>query len=653
MLQAIIKSLLVSTSLRQLLTVGLLAPIAQLVTAQPGHFLVTHYGTDALDSCLVSPGQFHSVPTASDSYWQTVIPAAMRQSYAELGNLYAGCAWTPIAESVFAEYQHKGTDTRYEGMSFALRRQMASLAIAEVMEHRGRFLDDIVRGLRYFMGETWWGVPAHYPADHAEHDLQVVELFSAETAAMLAWTVYMLHDDLERRSPGISEAMRREVERRMLVPARTTDYSWKHVTTNWNPWVCSNWLACILLCERDRRNQLEAVGQVLRCLDTFYDAYPNDGGCDEGCMYWDRAAASLFDCLRLLGLATDGRLTMADQPKLGRMAAFVYKTYIGNRLFVNFADALPKQPLHPHIALPFGLYTGDAQLASFAMWRALYDNMFQSPTVLFLASGSIPSLSREILFLAQYDELKSIAPAEPLQRDSWLPDLQLFSARSTEKSIAGLFVAAKGGHNDESHNHNDVGNFIVYKDGTPLVIDIGVATYTSKTFSKQRYELFNCRSAYHNVPLVNGFEQHEGRQYCATGVEWSANDRQAELTLDIASAYPAEAAVEKWQRTVTLHRGAEVAVTEHYRLNRFISPSSLVLICGGDVRRTAPGTLVIGRGDTTCTLLYNENELTPTAEKIDYQDETVFRDMPVRDLFRLTLTIRSKAKRGKVSYFFK
>ena len=42
-----------------------------------------------------------------------------------------------------------------------------------------------------------------------------------------------------------------------------------------------------------------------------------------------------------------------------------------------------------------------------------------------------------------------------------------------------------------SHGHNDSGSFIVFQDGEPLFIDIGVGTYEKKTFSKERYTIFS------------------------------------------------------------------------------------------------------------------------------------------------------------------
>ena len=37
-------------------------------------------------------------------------------------------------------------------------------------------------------------------------------------------------------------------------------------------------------------------------------------------------------------------------------------------------------------------------------------------------------------------------------------------------------LAVKGGSNDDSHNHNDVGSVILYRNEKPLLIDLGVET---------------------------------------------------------------------------------------------------------------------------------------------------------------------------------
>ncbi|MCG8499689.1 MAG: heparinase II/III-family protein, partial [Firmicutes bacterium] len=72
-------------------------------------------------------------------------------------------------------------------------------------------------------------------------------------------------------------------------------------------------------------------------------------------------------------------------------------------------------------------------------------------------------------------------------------------ARSKDGCKQGFFFAAKGGYNDKSHNHNDVGNFVLYYNGYPVFIDVGVGTYTAKTFSNKRYEIWTMQSEYHNL----------------------------------------------------------------------------------------------------------------------------------------------------------
>ena len=74
----------------------------------------------------------------------------------------------------------------------------------------------------------------------------------------------------------------------------------------------------------------------------------------------------------------------------------------------------------------------------------------------------------------------------------------------------GFFVATKGGYNNESHNHNDVGSFSLYLNTMPVFIDAGVGTYTRRTFSSERYSIWTMQSNYHNLPLINGVAQRFG-----------------------------------------------------------------------------------------------------------------------------------------------
>lgn len=636
--------------MRLLISIILTATICLSAAGQTYNKLSTICDSTFLAKHLIFPAQFFPIPTAKHVFWRDSIPWEMRKSYIDLGEKYIDRPWNTIPLTLFAEYKSNGNRTNFENRFMAMRKKLSCLVMAEIMEHQGRFIGSIIDGVKQLNSEIWWGVPAHYPTSLPKADNQVVELFSAETANLVAWTLYMLHDELNEQEPGISEYMKKEIQRRILIPALTNKYTWKKSTTNWNPWICSNWLSCILFCEDNRLMQLDGIRQILQCLDIFYDNYPDDGSCDEGIMYWNRSAASFFECLYLLGKATNYQLSLSDDPKLKNMGAFCYNIYVGNRQFANFSDAQPNTPTHPNISLPFGLYTNDSTLQKFALWRALIDNVFETPSILFEASGNFPTLSRELLFLHQYPHIKGIKPEEPHIRDVWLPFLQLFTARDDNDVKKGLYVAAKGGHNGESHNHNDVGNFIVYKDAEPLIIDIGVGTYTAQTFSNKRYELFNCRSAFHNVPTINGCEQKEGKTYRATNLKYKETNEKAYLLFDIAHAYPSNAGVKKWQRTICLNRGKNVTITEHYKLHNHQNATELNLICCGTAKQTAEGEILIDNGRNTGVITFSPNQLSASIEEIVHEDYVIQQSWKRKKLYRIKLTIRSKSLNGEISY---
>jgi hypothetical protein len=300
------------------------------------------------------------------------------------------------------------------------------------------------------------------------------------------------------------------------------------------------------------------------------------------------------------------------------------------------------------VAFPLGLSIGDSVLTQFAALIAQRASFSTKPAQSYRIS-EFPSLSRELLFLIHYKSFKDTKSAEPLVRDTWLPDLQVFTARSSAQTTHHLYVAAKGGHNDESHNHNDIGNFIVYNDAEPILIDIGVGTYTSQTFSGGRYGLFNCRSAYHNVPLINGIEQHAGKNYRAKEVEYACDERQASLTLDIADAYPEEAYVKQWRRSILLKRNQEVRIIEDYQLYSYQKPTELVLVTCGIPNITDYG-ITISTDKQTYLLKYDTALLTPAIEEIQYNDTKISNAWNKKTLYRILLTIKKRSLKGKISY---
>ena len=96
-----------------------------------------------------------------------------------------------------------------------------------------------------------------------------------------------------------------------------------------------------------------------------------------------------------------------------------------------------------------------------------------------------------------------------------------------------------------------------------MLVDIGVETYTGKTFSDRRYEIWTMQSSYHNIPAIKGCDELPGAAYCARDVKYSFGGDCSEISMDIAGAYPEEVSGGRYMRSVKLDKGNDtVTITD-------------------------------------------------------------------------------------------
>jgi hypothetical protein len=588
----------------------------------------------SIDLNLVNQADWKPYPTASEREAWDSLPQNVRESLITSGEAALSGEWKALLATQFLEYARMGNRTNYEGENFGRRNRLITLALAECAEGKGRFVDQIVNGLWLVCEETYWGLPAHlYMQQHGsglpDAAEPTVDLFAAETAASLAYIQYLLAPQLDDVSPLIRNRISAEIQRRILTPnLEREDFRWmgfneEERPNNWNPWVNSNWLACVLFIETDSERRLRSVSKIMRSLDYFIDAYPADGGCDEGPGYWMRAAGSLFDCLELLHRATDGRVNVFDQPLIQEMGRFIYRVFIDGEYYINFADASAVIQTEGSLIYRYGQYIGDNDLMAFGAWaeRGSQINGVRG------WGRPIESPMRWLRSIFSEAEIAAAEAYPPQPRDTWLPVIQVMSARDEERSGHGFYVAAKGGHNDESHNHNDIGEFVAYLNGLPLLVDAGVESYSRKTFSSERYEIWTMQSAYHNLPTIDAIQQSPGAAFAPGDVEYEVSEDHAQLRLDIAGAYPPEAGLKSWRRTIRLNRRQSVEVEDVYELDHQPSTLSLSLLTPSIVTfdrlgkiRLAQNMLPAGHSSAAGIVYYDAEKLTPTVETIAITD---------------------------------
>ncbi|GAA3085029.1 hypothetical protein JOF29_002989 [Kribbella aluminosa] len=601
---------------------------------------------DELARALTAGGRWQPYPTVNQRpAWTAVDQDFGKRLLAEVENEHAA-PWPELTASGYLRFSVDGNrqlfETPYLQRRDRLARTVLATALATSPADRARYLLSAIDGIWLLCEESSWCFPAHEPRPLPDQQAPTLDLFAAETGALLAYAASVLGPVLRTEHPMVADRINREVRARVLLPYRdAAETFWYDAGNNWNPWIHSNVLAAALLVESDSSGLVATVLRILRGLDHYLAHVPADGGCDEGITYWWCAGATLFECMEILYAATAGTFDAFALPLLGRIARYPVVAHIGGPWHVNFADgfALPRPgTVVPGLLHRFGRAVGDSDVIAHA--RALAGPFGRCPMP--VTPGA--SLGRSLGVLFDADWAATSVDDFPYPAQAWMPDTEVLVAREHPGSATGLFLAAKAGHNAENHNHNDVGNWIVAHDGVPVIIDVGVGNYTARTFSDERYDIWTMRSSYHNLPTVDGVEQAHGAAHRAAQVVATVDRAGAELRLDLGPAYPSAAGVRSWSRSVRLQRDGDepwIGVDDQWDLDRDPDELALHLMTATPARCDAPGVLTIG----PLLARFDHDRFDARIETVDLTDDLLTRVWG-RAVHRVTLTARTAGRAG-------
>ncbi|MDR1129608.1 MAG: heparinase II/III-family protein [Prevotellaceae bacterium] len=594
--------------------------------AQDLNLLSGKYSVEELQNILIPHDKWTPFPRPDDRQgWAKADTTAMR-AYIRYAENHLDYDWPTVPATLSLLIARTGDRQEYQKISYRKRIVLANMILAELAENSGRFIDPIVNGIWSICEESWWGASAHLPREYLglmDVSQPYVDLYTGVTGGILAWADYFFGDKFDAISPQIRKRILHEVNYRMLQPLMTRYHGWMgnkatgQAPNNWNPWICSNWITCVLLLEKDGGERAKMIERALSVLDAFLNPYPEDGGCSEGPGYWSVAVGSLYDNVALLNLASNNAFQYVyENEKFRNMCSFVYRVQISEKYAVNFADAGPRLGIASVMTYRIGKDVGDTALTQYAAW---YGGGASADYVR-------AHYARDFFEIFIRNEFLNASKALQLPQDVWLPDLQVALARDRGGSSEGFFFAAKGGTNGESHNHNDIGNFIVYYDGLPLLIDVGPPKYTAMTFTSRRYEIWNLCSDYHNTPTVNGITQHEGLNFKASDAAFKKGKSSTVFSLDIAGAYPKEAGINSWKRSITLNRGKGVTVRDAVDLQKADSVVQHLMTCY-PARVSKAGEITIDYRDkdgatVPFVVKYNAGQMDATVEKVKLETES-------------------------------
>ncbi|AXG82304.1 heparinase [Streptomyces paludis] len=578
-----------------------------------------------------------------------------------------------LRASDWARAFRDGVRTAYESEAGALRHRTSLFVLAAVLTGESApaqappgaapYLDAAADALMALAeASTWcWAPHDRFTTARGENlpdpDEPFLDLGAAEVASLLAWADHVLGPRLDERVPGLRRRIRREVRLRVLDPfRRIRDWHWIGLdgdAHNWNPWVHGAVLtAALLLGDDDAENEegeeerADIVRLVVRGLDLFAQVLPDDGGVDEGVAYWWLGACRLLEALDLLAAVGGPECDARDLPVLAEVVRYPYRMHFGGAWYVNVGDAPARLPDEQpwHVLFRWGTRLGDPAVSGHALARGLARGVTASHEDGLgraLAGLTDPTWRAATATAATATSPDNAGNAAWLPRDVWLPRVEVLVTRERAGTAEGLALAVKGGHNDERHNHLDVGTYWVALDGEPVIVDIGQPTYTASSFGPGRYHAWPLRSAWHNVPQP-GSGQRPGAAYRARDVRAETGGPATEWSADLAHAYP-EGLLGALRRTVTLIRAtaaapAHIVVTDEPAPGPDGTSGTLGLshVIAGDVRLHEGRAVVATAGGGALQLTWDAALLTAVLEEQPLEDPLLRRSWGER-LTRLTL----------------
>lgn len=401
-----------------------------------------------------------------------------------------------ISRDEYGEFARTGKRIGYEKLFFDRRRRICG-TLMMYKAYGDAYLDELRELLRAVCEEYSWALPAHTIS--SEDPTREIDLFAAETAMMLTEIAYLLSDALPEEDLSLIE---NEVTDRVISVFETRRFHWETAEHNWSA-VCGGCIGMVYL----YRNR-PVPECIMKAMAAYLRGIGEDGACLEGVQYWSYGFGFYLFFAELLKERTGVDITASD--KVRRLARFGISMYMAGGA-VNYADcSSDAMPLAGLSGLICSIYPGEI-FAPVCKHERVDD------------CGRLPYYIRSFLYMPVYDT----AP----MRETIYNKSQIYVYHGENFTFS-----VKGGCNNEPHNHNDVGSFIVADRTGQLLCELGSGEYVDGYFDdKTRYGFLCCSSLGHNVPVINGGEQRTGAEFACDLFE--CGNRRARLS--IGGAYGA------------------------------------------------------------------------------------------------------------------
>lgn len=515
-----------------------------------------------------------------------------------------------LTYSLFSLFAEQGSRLEYERVYFEKRRRLNTFALLSLLEpQRKTYEAALLEAVWSICSELTWCLPAHIGAKRPVSE--TIDLFSAETGFALAELRLLLGDRLpEWLRLRIAEL----VDERLLRPfLEKGPYEWEEAEHNWSA-VCAGSIgsAALLLLEgeRDGGRLTRILEKTERSMAFYLQGFGDDGACLEGLDYWNYGFGYFVYYADLLLQRSGGRLDWFRNAKVRRIAGFQQTCFLSGSLVANFSDALPRGSVQPGLSCYLAGRYDEVEAPPAALYADFRDDH---------CSRWAPAL-RNLIWRERAVAAATAPVMDWREGDFFLQDAEwLISRRVSEAGAFGF--AAKGGHNAEPHNHNDLGHFMLAGEGAFFLSDLGCGEYTRAYFGEGRYG-YDCNGSQgHSVPIIDGCLQSAGRSRAAAALEWTQEEGRCRLAMELSGAYDC-GKLRSFRRAWVWSKSElpSLSLQDEFRFAE--APGSLTERFATLIRpeHAGPGLLRISRGSLALEVHYDSERLRAGIAEHSYRD---------------------------------
>lgn len=246
---------------------------------------------------------------------------------------------------------------------------------------------------------------------------------------------------------------------------------------NWTAWCTQNVLIAVMTSVSDSAVRHKVIAKAAGSLDFFLE-HGDDGCCGRPSTIATPASASTTLRRDPRHRERGGVRVRLGRGKIRNIADYIVNMHVAGRTYFNFADCSAKVPACSSREFLFGRRVGGDRLMAFAAadWAPAGADGDDIDGI------NLYYMTQDAFATAEIAAYRPAAPVAP--REIYYPSVGVFVARDGHFALA-----VKAGDNGDSHNHNDTGSVTLYKDGAPVLIDVGVESYTKDLFARALHDL--------------------------------------------------------------------------------------------------------------------------------------------------------------------